>query len=84
MRGPNFVRADWSFWKETTFKTPLNRESTSLEFRWENFDFWNNADRGLPNNTVDSATAGRITSLAGLLAGTVGMRRMQFGLRLRW
>jgi hypothetical protein len=84
MRGPNFVRADWSFWKETTFKTPLNRESTTLEFRWENFDFWNNADRGLPNNTVDSATAGRITSLAGLLAGTVGMRRMQFGLRLRW
>jgi hypothetical protein len=47
---------------------------------------FNHANLGQPANTVDSSTAGRITSLAGAGGGfgNVPMRRMQFGLRLTW
>ena len=87
MRGPGMASADWAFWKEFKFKTPLNREETKLQFRWENYNFFNRTNMGMPDNTVDSSTAGRITQLAGAGSGfgIIGpMRRMQFGLRLAW
>ena len=84
MRGPGLISADWSFFKEFSFKTPLNREKTTLEFRWENFNFFNNTNMGNPVTAVDSSLAGRITGLAGNGLGPVAMRRMQFGLRLGW
>ncbi len=87
MRGPGLASADWAFWKEFTFRTPLNRELTTLQFRWENYNFFNRTNLGQPDNTVDSSTAGRITQLAGAGSGfgIIGpMRRMQFGLRLVW
>lgn len=74
------MNADWALWKEFSFPTVLNHESTRLEFRWEVFNSWNNANLANPVSTVDSRTAGRITSL---LAG-YPMRRMQFGLHLAW
>ena len=81
MRGPGLASADWSFWKEFAV-----REQLRIQFRWENFNFFNRANLGQPNNTVDSSTAGRITSLAGAGSGFgyVPMRRMQFGLRMSW
>ena len=87
MRGPGMATADWAFWKEFTFKTPLNAEATKLQFRWENYNLFNRTNMGMPDNTVDSSTAGRITQLAGAGSGfgIIGpMRRMQFGLRLVW
>jgi hypothetical protein len=80
LRGPSVMNADWALWKEFSFPTVLNHESTRLEFRWEVFNSWNNANLANPVSTVDSRTAGRITSL---LAG-YPMRRMQFGLHLGW
>ena len=81
LRGPGLASADWSFWKEFEI-----RERIRLQFRWENFNFFNRANLGQPNNTVDSTTAGRITSLGGAGSGfgSFPMRRMQFGLRLSW
>ena len=87
IRGPGLSSADWALWKEFTFKTPLNREDTTLQFRWENFNSFNRTNLGLPNSAVDSDSAGRITDLAGAGSGfgVIGpMRRMQFGLRLVW
>jgi hypothetical protein len=83
IRGPRLVTADWAFGKDF-----LITESKRLEFRWENFNFFNHANLALPINAVDSPIAGRIVGLAGSQtfggAGVVPMRRMQFGLRLNW
>lgn len=83
IRGPLLASADWAFGKDFIFT-----ETKRLEFRWENFNFFNHANLALPVATVDSLTAGRILGLAGSQsfggAGTVPMRRMQFGLRLNW
>ena len=68
-------------------------ESSGMDkqFRWENFNFFNNTNLGQPVAAVDSSIAGRIVSLQGSLQGAgpgVGglatMRRMQFGLRMNW
>lgn len=83
IRGPKLVTADWAFGKDVEFQ-----EGKVLEFRWENFNLLNHANLALPNNQVDSPIAGRIFGLAGSQAfggaGTTPMRRMQFGMRLRW
>jgi hypothetical protein len=83
IRGPKLVTVDWALGKDF----PI-RESARVEFRWENFNFFNHANLALPVNQVDSPTAGRILGLAGSQtfggAGVVPMRRMQFGLRLIW
>lgn len=84
LRGPALIAADWSFFKQFSFTSPLNRENTTLEFRWENFNFFNNTNLDIPNPAVDSSLAGKITGLAGSGPGGVTMRRMQFGLRLGW
>lgn len=81
IRGPSLITADWAFGKDF-----MIMESKRLEFRWENFNFFNHANLALPVNAVDSPIAGRILGLAGSQtfggAGVVPMRRMQFGLRL--
>jgi hypothetical protein len=77
LRGPSFFVADWALWKKFDFKTPLS-ENTSLEFRWESFNLFNNTNLDTPVNTADSAVAGQIVGIEGT------MRRMQFGLRLVW
>jgi len=78
MRGPGLMSADWALWKEFGFTSSLNREATTLEFRWESFNFFNQTNLGLPDLYTDSSTAGLITS------AQTPMRRMQFGLRLLW
>ena len=89
LRGPGYLMTTWSFGKDFSFKTPLNREATLLQFRWENYNFFNHANWGVPNLNVDTALGGRITTLAGAGAqatglGYVPMRRMQFTLRLQF
>jgi hypothetical protein len=86
MRGPGFGSADWSFSKDWSFKTPLSREETVLQFRWENFNFFNQTNLGQPVEAVDSPLVGQITDLAGPGGGwrTAFMRRMQFGFHLQW
>jgi hypothetical protein len=83
IRGPRLFTADWAFGKDFVFT-----ESKRLEFRWENFNFFNPANLALPINAVDSPIAGRILGLAGSQtfggAGVIPMRRMQFCLRLIW
>jgi hypothetical protein len=78
LRGPGQINADWSLSKEFAFASILNRESTRVEIRAEGYNAWNNTNLGLPNATVDSATAGRITGLQ------LPMRRMQFGAHVIW
>jgi hypothetical protein len=80
------IGTDWALWKEFRFSTPLNREGTVLQFRWENFNALNHAPLGEPNMTVDSSTAGEITSLQGtfIKANSTTMRRMEFTLRLQF
>ncbi|PYU00051.1 MAG: hypothetical protein DMG38_09190 [Acidobacteria bacterium] len=71
LRGPGFVNFDLSLAKVFTIT-----EAKTLEFRWENFNALNHVNLGNPNNIVDQAGAGQITSAA-------DMRQMQFGLHLR-
>jgi hypothetical protein len=78
MRGPGLANADWSFGKEFTFKTPLNADTTRMEFRWENFNTFNHANLGGPVVDTNNPLFGRISSLNGT------MRRMQFVLHLRF
>ena len=76
----------WAFWKEFRFSSPLNREDTLFQLRWENYNIFNHAVLGNPNMTIDSSLAGQITSLGGYGGGYgyVPMRRMQFTLRLQF
>jgi len=78
LRGPGEVNADWSLSKEFVIKPILRRENTRVEFRAEAYNAWNNTNFGLPNATVDSSAAGRITGLQ------LPMRRMQFGVHVNW
>ena len=86
LRGPGLVGTDWALWKEFHLSTPLNREATVLQFRWENFNALNHAPLGEPDTTVDDSTVGRITTLQGtfLKANSTTMRRMEFTLRLQF
>ncbi|HXJ91689.1 MAG TPA: carboxypeptidase regulatory-like domain-containing protein [Terriglobia bacterium] len=85
-RGPGLFGTDWALWKDFKFGSPLNREDTHVQIRWENFNALNHAPLGEPDTTVDDATAGRITSLQGtfLKANSTTMRRMMFTLRLQF
>jgi len=78
LRGPGLFSADWALGKEFVFPTPLNRESTRLEFRWETFNAFNHANLSLPNSDVNSSTVGRIFNIQ------TPMRQMQFVLHLRF
>jgi hypothetical protein len=56
------------------------REKLSGQFRVESFNTFNHVNLGQPNATVDSPTAGQITSLASLSQ----MRKLQLGVRLNF
>jgi hypothetical protein len=55
-------------------------ERFGAQFRADLFNAFNHVNLGQPNATVDSPTAGQITSLAPLTQ----MRKWQLGLRLQW
>lgn len=85
-RGPGLFGTDYALWKEFVFRTPLNKEDTRLQFRWENYNALNHAPWGEPDTNIDDATAGLISSLQGtsLKANSTAMRRMEFTLRLQF
>ena len=74
LRGPTQRRFDIAISKHTGIT-----ESTSVEFRWEIFNAFNNVNFGLPNNVISDAGAGtdfgKITDTVG------GPRVMQFGVK---
>ena len=70
--GPHLFNADLSLSK--VFRIT---EKVTAQFRAESFNTFNHANLGQPNATVDSPTAGQITSIQGLTQ----MRKWQFGLR---
>jgi hypothetical protein len=57
LRGPAFYDTDFSVFKDFKFK-----EKTQLELRGEIFNLFNTPQFALPNNLVDTPTAGQITS----------------------
>ncbi len=77
IRGPNLFEADFSLDKQFNLT-----ERYHLQFRWEAYNVFNRTNLGLPNNAVDTGSAGLITDIQS--GPTLGMRRMQFGLRLAW
>lgn len=72
LRGPGFFEADWELGK--TFRIT---ERQSLAFAWQNFNTFNNVNRGLPVNDLTSSNVGTITSLETFAVP----RTMQFSLR---
>lgn len=57
LRGPGSVNFDWGLFKQI----PV-REGHNLQFRSEFFNLFNHANLGLPNNNLQAAQFGRITS----------------------
>lgn len=74
LRGPGFAEWDFSLFKNTYFRTPLN-ESTNIQFRAEFMNVINSVNWGQPNATIGSPAAGHITSETGL------PRQIDFGIR---
>jgi len=75
LRGPGFFEADWELGK--TFKIT---EKQSVAFAWQNFNVFNNVNRGLPVNDLTSSNVGSFTSLETFALP----RTMQFSLRYRF
>lgn len=73
LRGPGLINADWSMQKDFTFASFLNREATRVRIGVDSFNTWNYRNLGLPNASVDQASAGHITALQ------APMRRLQIG-----
>lgn len=73
IEGPGIAITDMSLFKSFHFG-----ETMALDIRAEAFNIFNRTNLANPNATVDSATAGRITSLS------QPMRRMQFGAQFRF
>jgi hypothetical protein len=84
MTGPPLQNVDWALSKEFKFRSPLNKEATALQFRWENYNIFNWTNLGLPDSTIDSGSAGQITGLSGNGPYAAFMRRMQFSIKLTW
>jgi len=76
--GPMFESLNLSFWKEFRFKTPLAREDTILQLRFETFNALNGRNKANPDGTADNSTAGLITNIL------TPMRQLQFGVRMHW
>jgi hypothetical protein len=72
LRGPVFFEADWELAKN--FKLT---ERQNLRFSWQNFNVFNNVNRGLPVNDLTSSSVGTYTSLEGFAIP----RTMQFSLK---
>ncbi len=77
LRGPDLFSAAWSLGKNFALT-----ERYRLQFRWEVFNVFNRTNLGLPVSAVDAGNAGVITDIQS--GPTLGMRNMQFGLRLNW
>jgi hypothetical protein len=75
LRGPGFFEADWELGK--TFQI-TERQSVSLA--WQNFNVFNNVNRGLPVNDLSSSNVGSFTSLETFALP----RTMQFSLRYKF
>jgi hypothetical protein len=73
LRGPRYIDMDWQLSKSFKFT-----ENTNLNFAWQTFNVFNHPNRGLPNNNVDSASAGQITALEFFALP----RTMQFSVKL--
>jgi hypothetical protein len=73
LRGPAFVDADWELGKYFTFSERVN-----LHFAWQNFNVFNHPNLGLPNNVVDTPSAGQYSSLESFALPPT----MQFSLKL--
>jgi hypothetical protein len=80
--GPNAAQANWSLWKSFRFKSPLAKEDTSLELRFESFNLFNRTNKSNPDSTANDANAGLITNVLGVTASGTNMRQFQFGIRL--
>lgn len=80
--GPGFAAANWALWKTFRFKSPLAKEDTSLEFRFESFNLFNRTNKSNPDGTANDSTAGVISNVFGVTASGDLMRQFQFGLRL--
>jgi hypothetical protein len=72
LRGPSFFEADWELAK--SFRIT---ERQSINFAWQNFNAFNNVNRGLPVNDLTSNSVGQFTSLETFALP----RTMQFSLR---
>lgn len=74
LRAPGVAIANWAF-----FKNFQITERTKLQFRWENFNFFNRTNLShFLDSAVDSGSAGKIFGIS------EPMRNMQFALRLSW
>ena len=73
--GPSYQTIDAGLHKDFHI-----REALGMQFRAEFFNLFNTANFGFPNNSIGSAAAGRISSLA---TGATA-RQMQFALRFHW
>ena len=80
--GPAFAAANWSLWKTFRFKSPLAKEDTTLEFRFEGYNLFNRTNKANPDGTANDSTAGVITNVLGVTAQGSVMRQFQFGIRL--
>jgi hypothetical protein len=72
--GPHYLDWDFSLFKNTYFKTPLN-EQTNLQFRAEFLNFLNHPNWYNPNTTIGSAGAG-------VISGSFGPRSIDMGFRI--
>jgi outer membrane receptor protein involved in Fe transport len=81
LRGPRFFDADLAVIKNAKIS-----ERTSLEFRGEFFNAFNNVNFARPDNFLTDSGFGQITGMAGASAantyGTAQPRIIQFGLKL--
>jgi hypothetical protein len=78
-----FRAAGQNNWDTALAKYFKITESTKLMFRWEMYNAFNRVQFGLPNQTITSATFGRISSQRNNRIDTqTGARYMQFALRL--
>lgn len=73
--GPSYQTIDAGLHKDFHI-----HEALGLQFRAEFFNLFNTANFGMPGNSIGSAAAGRISSLA---VGATA-RQMQFALRFHW
>jgi hypothetical protein len=74
LRGPRFFNTDLGIFKDTKLSERMN-----LQFRAELFNVFNNVNFKLPNSTISSAQAGRITAVV-----QDSQRIVQFGMKLRF
>ena len=78
LRGPSFYNADWSVGKSFAFKSPMARDFTTFDIRWESFNVFNHTNLGTPINDINNYQYGQIFGTA------EDMRRNEFEAHLRF